>query len=70
MKSLADMSVCGKVSFFPLFHIFLKNSYLNPNKIKRKKNSKMGYVNLVSRSFVTMKEVQYSYVISPALYMH
>lgn len=68
VKSLADMSICGKVSFFfpPIFHIFLKNSYLNPNKIKRK-TSKMGYIHLVTRSFVTMKEAQYSYVISPAL---
>lgn len=65
MKSLADVSICGKVSFYPFFHIFLKNSYLNPNKIKRK-TFKMGYINLVTRPFVMMKKGQYSYVISPA----
>ena len=66
MKTLADISICGKVSFCPLFHIFLKNSYLNPNKIKRK-TAKMCDINLVTGSFVTMKEACYSYVISPAL---
>lgn len=66
MKSLADMSIFGEVSFYPFFHIFLETSYLNPNKIKRK-TFKMGYVNVVTRSFVMMKAAEYSYVISPAL---
>lgn len=66
MKSLADISVCGKVPFYPFFHIFLKSSYLNPNNIERQ-TFKTGYVNLVTGPCVTVKEAQYSDVISPAL---